>query len=112
MLYHVTPSENVNNILKVGLIPHIGKASKQVKEDRPRIYLFTSLEWVKESIETWFGEVYWNKDLSFLSINTTPKEIGGEVHGGEVWVDDVISPSLIDELYPPEEIDKALGLEY
>lgn len=44
MLYHVTPSENVDNILKVGLVPCIGKASQQNGEDCPRVYLFTSLD--------------------------------------------------------------------
>ncbi len=112
MLYHVTPSENVENILKVGLIPSVGVASQQNGEECPRIYLFTSLKWVKECIETWLGEVYWNKDLSVLSINSTAKKLGGEKCGGEVLVEKPIHPSLIKELYSADKIDKALNLTY
>ena len=112
MLYHVTPSENVKDILSIGLEPRIGAASQQNGEDCPRVYLFTSLEWVKECVETWLREVYWDKDLSVLAINATAKELGGEVNGGEVLVEGVVPPSLITELYPPEEIDDALGLDY
>ena len=112
MLYHVTPSENVENILNVGLIPSIGDASQQNGEDRPRVYLFTSLKWVKEGIETWLGEVYWNKDLSVLSINSTAKKLCGEKCGGEVLVEKPIPPSLIKELYFADQIDKALHLTY
>ncbi len=112
MLYHVAPSENVPNILPVGLEPRIGEAIHEHGEDRPRVYLFTSLDWVKECVETWLGEIYWDKDLSVLSINATAEELGGAVDGGEVLVGKVIPPSLIEELYSPEEIDEALGLEY
>ena len=84
MLYHVTPSENVENILKVGLLPRIGAASQQNHEECPRVYLFTSLYWVKESIETWLTEVYWDKDLSVLSINASAEEIGGIIEGGAI----------------------------
>ena len=112
MLYHVTPSENVDNILKVGLVPYIGKASQQNGEDCPRVYLFTSLDWVKEGVETWLGEVYWNKDLSVLAINADAEEVGGKIDGGEVLVENIVPPSIIEELYPPEIMDEALGLEY
>ncbi len=112
MLYHVTPSENVKNILSVGLEPRLGAASHQNNEDRPRVYLFTSLEWVKECVETWLREVYWDKDLSVLAINATAKELDGEINGGEVLVERAIPPSLIQELYTPKEIDYAFKLEY
>lgn len=110
MLYHVTPSENVESILKNGLVPTIGSASRQNGEEHPYVYLFTSLDWVKEGVETWLGEVYWDKDLSVLAIKATPKELGADVNGGEVLVDGTIPPSLIRELYPPERIEEALGL--
>lgn len=111
MLYHVTPSENVKNILKVGLLPRIGEASKENGEDQPRVYLFTSLEWVKECVETWLSEVYWNKDLSVLSIDATVEDLGGTVDGGEVLINGIVPPSVISELYTPEEIDDALEIE-
>ena len=111
MLYHVTPSENVGSILKVGLVPRVGEASRLIGEGFPHVYLFTSLGWAKESIETWLGEVYRDKDLSVLSVDAVPEEIGGEVHGGEVLVDKVVPFSLIQVLYPPEEIDRALEIE-
>ena len=112
MLYHVTPSKNVKSILTVGLEPRIGKASKKNDEKQLCVYLFTSLEWVKEGIETWLGEVYWNEDLSVLSINATAEELGGEVNSGEVLVNRLIPSAYIKELYPPEEVDDALGIEY
>ena len=112
MLYHVTPSKNVKNILTEGLEPKIGKASETNGEKQPYVYLFTSLDWVKEGIETWLGAVYWDEDLSVLSINATAEELGGEVNGGEVLVNRLIPPADIKELYPPEEVYDALGIEY
>ena len=50
----------------------------------PRVYLFTSLDWVKESVETWLGDVYWSKDLSVLSINASAEEIGGIIEGDAI----------------------------
>lgn len=111
MLYHVTPSENVENILRVGLIPRIGDASQQNREDRPRVFLFTSLDWAKEGIETWLGEVYWDKDLSVLAINFSAEEFGGKEDDGEVVAETVIPPSVIKELYSPDKISEALSLE-
>lgn len=67
---------------------------------------------MKEGIETWLGEVYWNEDLSVLSINATAKELGGEVNSGEVLMNRLIPSAYIKELYPPEEVDDALGIEY
>lgn len=112
MLYHVTPSENVKNILRTGLLPHTGRASRQNNEDRARVYLFTSLDWVKEGMETWLGEIYRDKDLSVLSIDATAEELGGEINGGEVLVEKPVPPSVIKELYSSEKIDEALDLEY
>ena len=96
----------------LGLSRIIGEDSQGIGEKKPRVYLFTSLDWVKECVEILLGEIYWDKDLSVLSINATAEEFGGEINGCEVLVGKVIPPSLIEELYLSEEIDETLGLEY
>ena len=102
MLYHVTPSSNVENILRVGLEPRIGQASEMIPEDKPRVYLFNNLEYVEEAVITWLGEVYWNVDLSVLAVDATADSLGGEEGGFEVTTERVVPPSLIHEMTTDE----------
>lgn len=55
--YHVTLKENLDSILKNGLIPKIGPLSKMADEPIERIYLFPSSYDMDMALMQWFGEV-------------------------------------------------------
>lgn len=70
VVYHVTPSENVENILAIGLIPQIGERSMMVSERDPLIHLFLSTNALADAFETWMEDVF-NEDapLSLITIS-------------------------------------------
>ncbi len=112
MLYHITPSDNVESILEKGLEPRIGRSSRANGETEPAVYLLRDLSDAKYLIETWYYEVF-REDMSLLSIDATPEEIGGVIREGwEVVTKERISPTLIEEFLDPGGIDDALGIEY
>ena len=56
-LYHVTPITNLENILKIGLVPQIGMLSDGV-EIKERIYLFPTYEDCETAFGQWLGAAF------------------------------------------------------
>ena len=95
--YHVTPTENVESILKNGLIPSIGERSIDFGEDRKRVYLFQSIEDSEASLMGWLGEEFGEEPLSLLEVKL-PKEIDFEKEAFEIQVSENIPPECIKVL--------------
>ena len=54
-LYHVTPLDQISNILETGLKPLVGPRSERM-ELEPRVYLFGGLDAVEQALMNWFGD--------------------------------------------------------
>ena len=71
-LYHVTPLDQVPNILETGLEPRIGPRSEAM-ELEPRVYLFGDQESVEQALMNWLGdEMYgaeWRSGYAVLRID-------------------------------------------
>ena len=66
--YHVTPSHNVKNIMKVGLIPQVGPSSSKLNEKRG-IHLFKDEVSAEDAVTNWMGDEYpENTKLSMLKV--------------------------------------------
>ena len=100
-LYHVTPKENAEKILKDGLSPSIGAYAKEIGETKEAVWLFTGLEEAKEMTPVWL-ETFYCTDLCMLKISL-PDDFPVEYTGSdyEVYVTEKISPEHI-EIYTEE----------
>lgn len=58
--FHVTPIENVQNIMERGLVPQIGERSCAHGEESPAIYLFPTMDDMVNALSNWLGE--WFED--------------------------------------------------
>lgn len=58
--FHVTPMENVQNIMEHGLVPQIGERSGAQGEETPAIYLFPTRDDMDNALSNWLGE--WFED--------------------------------------------------
>lgn len=59
--FHVTPMENVQNIMEHGLVPKIGERSGAQGEETPAIYLFPTMDDMDNALSNWLGE--WFEDI-------------------------------------------------
>ena len=60
--YHVTPSSNLESIMREGLVPKIGDRSYKVDEQHPAVYLFPNMEEVENALMRRYG-IYVRKNL-------------------------------------------------
>lgn len=58
--FHVTPMENVQNIMEHGLVPKIGERSGAQGEETPAIYLFPTMDDMDNALSNWLRE--WFED--------------------------------------------------
>lgn len=54
--FHVTPMENVQNIMEHGLVPKIGERSGAQGEETPAIYLFPTMDDMDNALSNWLRE--------------------------------------------------------
>ena len=99
--YHVTPSKNVTNILKEGLIPKIGNYSKEMGENIKAVWLFPDIDDAEEMTPIWL-ESFYEEELTILEIDL-PDDIPVECSGSdyEVYVTRTINPKYI-KIYDEE----------
>jgi hypothetical protein len=78
-VYHVTTKKYYQKIKKQGLIPRIGKLSKEYGEKEKRIYFFITKEEVDNALLNWFGEAledhYEEEEFVLLAINLNSFDI-------------------------------------
>lgn len=58
MYYHVTPADNLNSIMRVGLRPSIGNRATACGEDAPKVYLFVHRKDVDNALMNWLGDEF------------------------------------------------------
>ena len=95
-LYHVTHVDNLDSILQNGLIPTIGKYSKEMGETEPAVWLFQDLDTAEEMTPVWLYPFY-GYDLVYLSVEL-PDDYPLDYSSGsdcEVCVLETITPDHI-----------------
>lgn len=58
MYYHVTPADNLDSIMRVGLRPSIGKRASEYGENEPKVYLFKYRKDVDNALLNWLGDEF------------------------------------------------------
>jgi len=71
MYYHVTPTENVSQIMAEGLVPQRGPRSVQL-ESGDGIYLFKTMEDVENALMNWLGDELEHDSLTLLGVELPP----------------------------------------
>jgi len=110
MYYHVTPTSNLESIIKNGLQPSIGERSLDRGENEQRIYLFTSKQACEDALSTWLGECFENEEPEFLTIlEIDPAGITGISEASfEIACCHIISASFIIAIYDEFFLKKIL----
>jgi len=67
-LYHVTPADNLDIIMKEGLVPQIGERSQASGENIPMIYFFDSESNLEQALLGWLGEELEGKSVVVLEV--------------------------------------------
>lgn len=57
-LYHVTPAENIQNILRCGLEPAIGPRSAELGEVRACVYAFPDAATLEDAMGSWLADAF------------------------------------------------------
>lgn len=68
MLYHITETFNIPEILKNGLIPQLGPRAIAAGETKPSIWLLSSMEDVTNAIEIWYKMESGFTDMTIIQI--------------------------------------------
>lgn len=100
--FHVTPTKNVDSILKHGLVPSVGDRSKQLGE-HPSVFLFKDKNSAHDAVSNWLGDQFEEDEpLSLLKVKL-PKHLNSKETsaGYEKQVFDIIHPKHIS-LEPDE----------
>jgi hypothetical protein len=56
--YHITLARNIQHVMADGLIPRVGPRSRKLKEPRPAIYLFPTLEDAETAYSHWLSDEF------------------------------------------------------
>ena len=56
--FHVTPKENIGQIMSNGLIPAIGPRSEEANEDVALVYMFPNVSDMETALANWLGECF------------------------------------------------------
>lgn len=77
VLYHVTPSRNLDSILRDGLRPQIGPRSALLGEKVARVYFFQTLDSVEVALCNWLGDALDDEPgaIAVLAIDATGLEL-------------------------------------
>lgn len=68
IVYHSTPKENMESILKNGLIPQVGPRSELLDEEAV-IFFFRTIDDLDNGLLNWFGELFEDEDLVTFEVN-------------------------------------------
>lgn len=70
--YHVTAAKNLPSIAAYGLLPRIGPNAKLLKEPKPAIYLFPTIEDLETAWDTWLGDLFdVDEQVALLKVELT-----------------------------------------
>lgn len=94
--YHVTLMENLDCIMKEGLVPTIGERSIDCGESEELVYMFPSLEDMENALYNWLGEWYndnYGEDIKLAALEINLPD-SFPIYDGEVEYE-VISREVI-----------------
>lgn len=99
-VYHITKKDNIDSILKFGLIPSLGERSILAKDQFKAVFFFDNLY----NIENWMNFLYKNKDKDSLEVlRFNIKKLKWFIHNGgeEFYIKQKVPIENIDylELY-------------
>ena len=96
-VYHITEKQNIESIIKYGLIPSTGDRSLLAGDTFKAVFFFDNLY----NIEEWMNFLYKNKDKDSLEVlRFNIKKLKGFIHndGNEFYIQDIIPIDKIDYL--------------
>jgi hypothetical protein len=105
MAFHVTPKENIESILKNGLIPQIGYRSRKIEEKNAAIYFFINKEECENALGNWLGDEFDDEnigDLLILEVDVDDKYIRLDSNGNvffEMVVTEPVGVEKIKRIY-------------
>lgn len=104
-VYHITEKQNIESIIKYGLIPTIGNRSLLAGDKFKAIFFFDKLY----NLEDWMDFLYKNKDKNSLEVlRFNIKRLKGFIHNGgeEFYIKNHIPAEKIDylKLYNEERL--------
>lgn len=89
-LYHLTPHDNIDGILRNGLVPQIGPRSAIVNETVPAVFCFVDLDEVETALMNWLSD-YFDEDEPLALLRVTLGS-GADVGAGAAYEVAVLSP--------------------
>lgn len=109
-VYHITETENLENIIKKGLIPLCGERSESVGDTRKAIYFFDYIY----SAEDWAYRLYANQysELELLKFNLKRRKwysLSNEI--GDFYVTRPVLPEHIEILNRRDEEENIFTLD-
>ena len=109
MPFHVTEFKNLDSIIEHGLVPKIGKNSKDCGETEERIYFFINKQELETGMLGWLGELFDDEDdakepLIYIEVNDS--EVDFQIDSnGDVFFECTSSKTI------PSSSFKAIYLE-
>lgn len=103
-VYHVTTKKAYKKIQKEGLLPKIGKLSKEYGEKDKKIYFFINEDEANNALENWLGEAledFYGEDVEcvLLKVNLSSHKIKPIIDtNGLLFFEQSISVPVLPEL--------------
>lgn len=93
LMYHITPTRNLDSIRKQGLLP----SQNEEMGDAPGVYLFPTRDATEEALMNWMSERFdEDEPLILLTIDTSGLDLHSDDSVGyEVWSETAIPPEAI-----------------
>jgi hypothetical protein len=92
--YHITPTRNIPNIKKYGLVPRVGERSAKLSE-KSSIFLFPTKDAAEDALMNWLGDEFDDIELSLLAVNIPTNS---KLLRYEYQIYDTIPPNMITVL--------------
>lgn len=108
LVYHVTPTANLDSIQREGLQPRIGMLAKSAGETQAKIYVFASPADMENAVSNWLGDAFDEEPLSALVLDIPSESIEMPPNSYEMYLHEAIPPHCIvrtiDLDAPPETL--------
>jgi len=102
-VYHVTPKDNLTDILASGLSPQIGPRAIEAGEKSPAIYCFANMHECENGILNWLGEVL-DEDQEIVILEVLVDGLSADCSlGWEISIFEPIPATRILRVYQENE---------
>lgn len=100
VIYHVTPTRNVESIFRDGLRPQTGPRSLLLGKAREMVYFYGSMLAVEDALSSWFGEALDDEPgaVSVLAVDRSGLHLVSD-GGHELACPHLISPENISLVF-------------